>query len=163
MLPTITVSLKISRVGAMATMAIIAFIAFGAENARAEPTVINFTQVGCQFIESENGVDHGYTTRSAKDCERINRDTASQRLARARTLVLRPGKYVFRVFNKNVPYALGFWLRGTGFGRLTLPSVSGGGLTVGKSLDYAITLAPGEYYYSCPLNPTPDYRLVVKG
>ena len=160
MYPSISYTLKTGGIGAMVLGAI---IAFGADNARAEPTVINFTQVGCQFIESENGVDHGYTTRSAKDCERINRDTASQRLGEARTLVLRPGKYVFRVFNKNVPYALGFWLRGTGFGRLTLPSVSGGGLTLGKSQDYVITLKPGEYVYSCPLNPTPDYRLVVKG
>lgn len=156
----IKVFLKTSGVGAIALGAI---ITLGAESAGAEPTVINFTQVGCQFIESENGLDRGFTTTSAKDCERINRDTASKRLAEARTLVLKPGAYVFRVFNKNVPYALGFWLRGTGFGRLTLPSVSGGGLTLGKTQDYAITLKPGEYVYSCPLNPTPDYRLVVKG
>ncbi len=152
-------SLKVS----LQTGAIIAVFAFSAGNVQAEPTVINFTQVGCQFIESENGVNRGFMPKSAKDCERINNDTGKKRLGRARPLVLKPGKYVFRVFNKNVPYALGFWLRGTGFGRLTLPSVSGGGLTVGKSRDYAITLAPGAYVYSCPLNPTPDYRLVVKG
>ncbi|MEE8515364.1 MAG: hypothetical protein V3T02_01870 [Alphaproteobacteria bacterium] len=163
MLPSLGVSLKTSGVGAMALGAIIAIITLGADGARAEPTVINFTQVGCQFIESEGGIDRGFTTRSAKDCERINRDTATKRLGEARPLVLRPGKYIFRVFNKNVPYALGFWVRGSGFGRVTLPSVSGGGLVLGKTQDYAITLKPGEYVYSCPLNPTPDYRLVVKG
>ena len=26
-----------------------------------------------------------------------------------------------------------------------------------------LELEPGEYVYSCPLNPTPNYRLVVKG
>ena len=26
-----------------------------------------------------------------------------------------------------------------------------------------LELEPGEYVYSCPLNPTPDYRLIVKG
>jgi hypothetical protein len=62
-----------------------------------------------------------------------------------------------------VPYELGFWLRGEGVvGRATLPSVSGGGLTTGKTQDYAIELKPGNYVYSCPLNPTPDYKLVVR-
>ncbi len=66
--------------------------------------------------------------------------------------------------NKNVPYQLGFWLRGSGIvGRVTLPSVSGGGLTTGATMDYAVTLKAGEYLYSCPLNPTPEYRLVVEG
>lgn len=148
---------------ALKTVATAALIAVSAGHVRAEPTVIDLTQVGCQFIESEGGIDRGFKTRNAKDCERVNRDTAAKRLGKAKTLVLAPGTYVFRVANKNVPYELGFWLRGAGFGRITLPSVSGGGLTLGKSQDYAITLKPGEYLYSCPLNPTPDYRLVVKG
>ena len=75
---------------------------------------------------------------------------------------LEPGKYIFRVTNQDVPYALGFWLRGKGIvGRATLPSVSGGGLGTGITKDYVIELSEGEYLYSCPLNPTPDYRLVV--
>ena len=62
-----------------------------------------------------------------------------------------------------MPYELGFWLRGaTLLSRATLPSVSGGGLTTGKTQDYVVDLKPGEYVYSCPLNPTPDYRIVVK-
>jgi len=101
---------------------------------------------------------------SADDCKTINGKTADGRLGTARVLKLKPGKYLFRVTNKNVPYELGFWLRGEGLlGRATLPSVSGGGLTTGTTKDYAITLEPGEYLYSCPLNPTPDYRLVVEG
>ena len=77
---------------------------------------------------------------------------------------MEPGKYVFRVTNKNVPYDLGFWLRGEGLvNRATLPSVSGGGLKEGVTKDYKITLKPGEYLYSCPLNPTLDYKLVVAG
>ena len=27
----------------------------------------------------------------------------------------------------------------------------------------SVTLEPGEYVFSCPLNTTPDYKLVVKG
>ena len=48
-------------------------------------------------------------------------------------------------------------------GRATLPSVSGGGLTTGATKDYEIELSAGEYLYSCPLNPTPDYKIVVEG
>ena len=54
-------------------------------------------------------------------------------------------------------------LRGKGLGRVTLLSVSGGGLTPGTTKNYIVELKEGEYLYSCPLNPTPDYRLVVKG
>ena len=128
-----------------------------------EAAIIELTQVACQFVESENGVDHRFTTARKADCDTINAETAAGRLAEAKVLELKPGKYIFRVTNQDVPYQLGFWLRGAGFGRLTLPSVSGGGLTLGATKDYAIDLEPGEYLYSCPLNPTPDYRIVVKG
>lgn len=46
--------------------------------------------------------------------------------------------------------------------RARLPSVSGGSLTTGRTKDYAIELKAGDYVYSCPLNPTPDYKLVVR-
>ena len=139
-------------------------LAFSAAGQAAEPTVIELTQTGCQFIESENGVDHGYKTSSKADCEVINETSLDGRLAKSKVLELKPGKYVFRVTNRDVPYDLGFWLRGEGIvGRTTLPSVSGGGLKTGVTKDYAIELKEGEYLYSCPLNPTPDYKIVVKG
>jgi hypothetical protein len=134
----------------------------GAANA-AEPTLVTFTQVPCQFIESENGTDRGYRSAKGADCEAVNQRTGKQRLAEAKTIELKPGRYVFRVTNRNVPYELGFWVRGASLkDRALLPSVSGGGLTTGKTQDYAIELKPGDYLYSCPLNPTPDYRLVVR-
>jgi hypothetical protein len=114
-------------------------------------------------VESERGVDRGYTSTKQADCEAINARTAQQRLAEAKTLVVKPGEYIFRVTNKNVPYDLGFWLRGDGVVAFaTLPSVSGGGLSMGKTQDYEINLKPGEYIYSCPLNPTPNYKLIVE-
>jgi hypothetical protein len=129
----------------------------------AAPTVIELNQVPCQFLEPEGEVDHGYRSAKADDCVAINERTAEQRLAKVEPLVLAPGEYIFRVSNSSVPYELGFWLRGAGIlSRATLPSVSGGGLTTGKTQDYRITLAPGEYVYSCPLNPTPDYPVVVR-
>jgi hypothetical protein len=125
--------------------------------------VITLTQTGCQFLESEGGKDLGFTPTSAEDCKKINTATGDKRLSEAKPLVLAPGKYTFRVTNADVPYELGFWLRGTGLGRVTLPSVSGGGLTRGVTRDYVVDLKPGNYVYSCPLNPTPDYALIVKG
>ena len=134
----------------------------GAPALAADATVIELTQVPCQFLESENGKNLGYKSMKQADCEAINAKTAGDRLAQAKTIQLTPGKYIFRVTNRDVPYELGFWLRGDGaLSRLKLPSVSGGGLTTGKTQDYEIVLEKGEYVYSCPLNPTPDYKLVV--
>ncbi|MBL4721146.1 MAG: hypothetical protein JKY20_08465 [Alphaproteobacteria bacterium] len=129
----------------------------------ASPMVIKFSQIPCQFIESENGIDHGFQTARKSDCEAINAKSGDQRVSAAKVLKLKPGKYIFRVANKNVPYPLGFWLRGQGLSRLTLPSVSGGGLVIGATKDYSIELKAGDYVYSCPLNSTPDYRIKVEG
>lgn len=131
--------------------------------AQGAPRVIELTQTGCQFLESEGGVDHGFQTGSAEDCAAINEQNGAQRVADVPPLRLEPGKYIFRVTNKNVPYELGFWLRGQGFSRVTLPGTSGGGLLEGVTQDYEIELTEGEYLYSCPLNPTPDYHLIVEG
>lgn len=142
---------------------IAAALALLAATVAAAPQVVELNQVPCQFLESENGVNHGYKSAKIQDCEAINAKSGKARLAKSKTLELKPGKTVFRVSNKDVPYELGFWLRGaTLVSRATLPSVSGGGLVTGKTQDYEIDLKPGEYVYSCPLNPTPDYRLVVK-
>jgi hypothetical protein len=152
-----------------ALLAAAAVAVFAASVQAAEPMVVTLTQVGCQFLESENGVDHRYAPKSEEDCAKINGETEAARLAKAKTIELKPGKYLFRVSNKNVPYELGFWLResdyqpGNPLHKLGKISVSGGGLTTGKTNDYEVDLKPGEYLYSCPLNPTPDYKLIVKG
>ncbi|MDQ6952747.1 MAG: hypothetical protein Q9M15_04385 [Mariprofundaceae bacterium] len=127
----------------------------------AAPTIIEFTQTGCQFIEPENQ-DYGYKPKNSSDCKHINASTQEKRLAVSQVRRLQAGDYIFRVHNRDVPYDLGFWLRGQGFRRLTLPSVSGGGMGQGESKDYSIHLTAGSYYYSCPLNPTPSYTLIVK-
>ena len=80
----------------------------------AETQVIKLTQVSCQFLESENDTDHDFSAASADDCKALNKQTAEQRVGKSQTLTLKPGKYTFRVTNKDVPYNLGFWLRGKG-------------------------------------------------
>ncbi|NKB59977.1 MAG: hypothetical protein GKS00_27005 [Alphaproteobacteria bacterium] len=132
-------------------------------NAAGNANIVNLTQTACQFVETE-GVDHGFTSNAKADCEEINDRSGDERLAKSQVLKLKPGQYTFRVTNKNVPYELGFWLRGSGVvGRVSLPSVSGGGLATGVTKDYTVTLKPGEYLYSCPLNPTPNYKIIVEG
>jgi len=155
------ICIKLSMTG----IAVVFLMAIGFKIAAAAemPTIIDLTQVPCQFIEAENNVDQGFQTQKKADCDAINAQSGDQRIAGSKVLELKPGKYIFRVTNKSVPYELGFWLRGKGLGRVTLPSVSGGGLTPGVTKDYAIELEAGDYYYSCPLNTTPDYRLVVSG
>jgi len=133
----------------------------------AGPTVVTLTQVPCEFIEAENGINHNFKTTKKADCDTINAATGEKRLEQAKPLQLKAGDYIFRVTNKDVPYMLGFWLREKDYNpanpidKLTKTSVSGGGLKPGVTRDYKVTLKPGEYVYSCPLNPTPDYPLTV--
>jgi len=131
------------------------------EAVSAEPQIITLTQTACQLLEPE-GIDRHFVSTRPDDCKAINRKTGEQRLSSAKILRLKPGNYIFRVTNKNVPYQLGFYLRGDGIvNSLRLPKVSGGGLEKGVTKDYRITLVKGAYVYSCPLNPTPNYKLVV--
>ena len=91
----------------------------------------------------------------------INDETLAARKLGFKPLKLAPGKYIFCVTNANVPYPLGFYLRGKGVKVVTLPKVSGGDLMQGMTQDYEIELIPGDYVFNCPRNPTPDYRVVV--
>lgn len=125
-----------------------------------KPQIVTLTQTGCQFVETESK-DHQFKTTKAEDCKGINAKTLAERQKGFKPLQLKPGKYIFRVANRDVPYELGFYLRGEGLNQVTLPKVSGGGLTKGATQDYEINLKPGKYVFSCPLNPTPDYPIVV--
>ena len=156
----------------MPVLVCVAALAFGAGIAvvAGESNVIVLTQVGCQFVEAENGVNHGYTTTGPEDCMSINAATEKDRLARLHALTLRPGKYIFRVTNKDVPYSIGFWLREKSYDwryfidKLTKLSVYHEDvLGPGVTQDFEIELKEGEYLYSGLTNPTPDYRLVVTG
>ncbi|WP_404426322.1 hypothetical protein [Thalassospira australica] len=134
--------------------------------ASAAPQVIEITQVPCQFLEPE-GTNHHYTSTKKADCVAINNESGDQRVEKAGEMTLAPGDYIFRVANDGVPYEVGFWLRDKDYDWTDKIlsqkiSVSGGGLLQGKTKDYAVTLEPGEYLYSCPLNTTPNYKLVVK-
>ena len=108
--------------------------------------VVTLTQSPCLFVEAE-AKPKNYHSKQAADCVAINKQTINER--EFNPLRLAPGRVIFRVTNKNVPYELGFWVRGQGLGRATLPSASGGGLLTGQTKDYGITLKKGSYWYSC--------------
>jgi hypothetical protein len=128
---------------------------------QAKPQVITLTQVACQFVETE-AKDYNFTSKKTEDCKATNRKTLENRKKGFKPMKLKPGNYVFRVTNQDVPYELGFYLRGAGIKGATLPKLSGGGLTEGQTKEYSVTLKPGTYVFNCPLNPTPDYTLVVQ-
>ncbi len=93
------------------------------------------------IYESEVNPTH-YRSKKFADCIAIDKQIASQR--QFKPLHLPPGKVILRVANDNVPYEVGFWVRGQGLGRVSLPSVSGGGIMPGQTKEYAITLKKGE-------------------
>ncbi|MBU0731032.1 MAG: hypothetical protein KKA70_14955 [Proteobacteria bacterium] len=129
--------------------------------AQEEPQIIEITQIACQFLEFE-GKNYNFVTTRKTDCESINKQTLNERAEQFKPLELKSGDYIFRVKNVNVPYQIGFYIRSARLvDRLRLPKISGGGLYRGVTKDYPIHLKAGEYLFSCPLNPTPDYRLIV--
>ena len=130
--------------------------AVGALEVREGVAVLQLHQRACRIDEVEP--DALFEAASADECRRLN----LQQFAERRQVVLRvpSGEVVIQVTNVDVPYALGFWLREEGDPMSTL--LSAGGIAEGATLELTTFLEPGRYTYSCPLNPTPDYTLVVE-
>lgn len=84
-------------------------------------------------------------------------------------LNLKPGKYQFRVVNKDVNKDVGFVIQ-------KAADKDGDVMKTGIKESFAsamikkgeaqytgvVELGTGEYVYSCPLNPTPHYTITVK-
>jgi hypothetical protein len=142
-------------------MKVLLFFLLLSLNIFSEPKVFKITQSACQFLEFEK-IDFKYKTTQESDCEKINSASLQERKKNFQTIKIKSGEYKFSVLNKDIPYEVGFWIRGKGLSRFVLPSTSGGGLIQNTSKDYSISLKPGTYLVSCPLNPTPDYEIVVE-
>lgn len=67
---------------------------------QAAPQIVELTQVPCQFLESEHGVNQSSRTTKIQDCEVINDKTVNVRLANVITLKLKLGKTIFRVTHR---------------------------------------------------------------
>jgi hypothetical protein len=86
-----------------------------------------------------------------------------------KTLNLKSGKYQFEVTNKNVDHEVAFFLqkeadKGKKEMSSTVPnSLLPKMLKQGESAVTGIVeLKKGSYVYSCPLNPTPHYSIIVE-
>ncbi len=84
-------------------------------------------------------------------------------------LKLTAGKYQFRVVNKNVDKDLGFVIqkekdKGTNVMKSALANSFTTAYVKKGKVQYTgvVELKEGNYVYSCPLNPTPYYKLIVK-
>lgn len=84
-------------------------------------------------------------------------------------LNLAPGKYQFKVLNSDVDHEVGFVIQAKkdakGDVMKTFIPNSFTTETVKKGTHAytgVVELAAGEYVYSCPLNPTPQYSITVK-
>ena len=115
--------------------------------------MIELTQTACQFVEPE-GTDHKYTSAQKSDCVAVNDESGGKRLAAVEPLVLKPGKYIFRVTNQNVPYELGYYLRAANTLKVPFsPKVSGGGLVTGRDQGLRDRVDRGRIRLFLPAEP----------
>ncbi|GLR16963.1 hypothetical protein [Portibacter lacus] len=84
-------------------------------------------------------------------------------------LSLTPGKYQFRIVNKDVDKDLGFVIQkaedaGKDVMKTALKDSFSSELVKKGEAQYTgvVNLTSGSYVYSCPLNPTPHYKIEVK-
>ncbi|MFN3761204.1 MAG: hypothetical protein ACK4SF_18475 [Algoriphagus aquaeductus] len=84
-------------------------------------------------------------------------------------LTLKPGQYQFKVKNQNVDKDLGFVIQRAADKNVdVMKSAVPNSFTTelikkGETkMTGVVTLEKGEYVYSCPLNPTPQYKITVK-
>lgn len=83
-----------------------------------------------------------------------------------KSLTLSEGTYIFEIANAGVDHEVGFVLapkgKTTQKDHIKNAYVTSLVKTNKKSTSKKVTLKKGEYVYFCPLNPTPQYTLIVK-
>lgn len=83
-----------------------------------------------------------------------------------KSITLDEGTYVFEISNKNVGHDVGFVLapKGKTDQKHHIKNAYVTSLVKNnkKSTSKKVALKKGEYVYFCPLNPTPQYTLLVK-
>lgn len=74
------------------------------------------------------------------------------------------GTYVFEIANNNVGHNVGFVLAPKSDTKAHIKNayVQEKVQNNTKQISKKVTLKKGEYVYFCPLNPTPEYTLIVK-
>jgi plastocyanin len=83
-----------------------------------------------------------------------------------KSLTLSPGDYIFEIANNGIDHEVGFVLTPKGktdqAHHIKNAYVTSTVKKNSKSNSKKVTLKKGKYIYFCPLNPTPQYTLVVK-
>lgn len=83
-----------------------------------------------------------------------------------KSITLSEGTYVFEIANAGVDHEVGFVLAPKGKdgaeNHIKEAYVTAVVPTNEKGHSKKVTLTKGEYVYFCPLNPTPQYKLVVE-
>jgi len=79
-------------------------------------------------------------------------------------LTLEEGDYIFEIANNNVGHQVGFVLapKSNPEAHIKTAYVTKAVENNSKERSNKTTLTKGEYVYFCPLNPTPQYTLIVK-
>jgi len=84
-------------------------------------------------------------------------------------LDLKPGKYQFRVVNKDIDKEVGFLIQNAADAdkdpmKTAVKNSFASEMIKKGEAQYTgvVELGAGEYVYSCPINPTPHYKITVK-
>jgi len=79
-------------------------------------------------------------------------------------ITLSEGTYIFEIANNNVGHNVGFVLAPKSDVKAHIKNayVTAQVKNNGKETSKEVTLEKGEYIYFCPLNPTPQYTLIVE-
>lgn len=128
-------------------------------------TILAFVFVAAATLFSTNTVS---AQTSEKDVTVIEVTQTAGEIS-TKTLNLKPGKYQFRVVNKNVDKDLGFVIQKAedkkgDVMKTAIQNSFTTALVKKGEVQYTgvVELKTGEYVYYCPLNPTPHYTLSVK-
>ena len=81
-----------------------------------------------------------------------------------KALTLSKGSYIFEISNNNVGHQVGFVLapKSNPDAHIKTAYVTKAVDNNSKETSKVTTLEKGEYIYFCPLNPTPQYTLIVE-
>jgi len=113
----------------------------------------------CVLVEGEADLLPLRATSTA-DCVRLNRAMGPLRQEKLRRIRLKAGRYIIRVLNESVPWAIDFAIEGAH--DPSLPHTAGGKIDPGGGADFALELKPGAYVYRSPSNATLSYPLLVE-
>ena len=118
-----------------------------------------FAFAAALFLSFGAGLTQGQTAPKSTEIELVQ--TPGQ--FEPKELKLKAGQYVFKIVNKGIDHNVGFYLQqGNDKGKKVSHSDTGL-IGTGKSAKTGVvTLKPGKYVYSCPLNPTPHYVITVE-